>query len=940
MAIIEFKINGSSYSLPEVPGETLASLLRDRLRLTGTKIGCGEGRCGICTVLVDDKPVKSCLYPARKAAGKSVLTIEGLRALSPTPGSPHPLQAAFASYGAIQCGFCTPAQILNAYAYLLKHPDPDYAELKSALKDVLCRCGAYEAILQAVLAAAAVMRGGGPLPAPNISMVPAENSVIGTLHPRPDAAAKADGSAIFTDDLTFPGMLFARVLRANVPHAILSALDISAALAHEGVQVVLTAEDLPAARQHGLFTSDWPILVAQGERIRTVGDALALIAADTQANADAAAALIQVELEPLPALSTPQEAFGAEAARLHENGNLLKHIKVRKGDPEQGFRDAEVIVEQSFFTPFTDHLFMEPECSIAVPLPDGRMEVYVGSQIPYSDRSQVAAALGVPEEQVRIRGQLTGGGFGGKEDIAGQIHAALLARAAGKPVKLLFSRRESLLVHPKRHATQIRVKLGARKNGLLVAAETELFGDTGAYASLGEKVMTRATTHSSGPYVIPHVKSDCYAVYTNNPPAGAFRGFGVLQSAFAIESMMDILAHKLGLDPLELRKINALHTGSLTNTNQLLESSVGLPDCLRAVEHALREAAGEDPFTPRCVMRGGKQYLRCWGVAAAYKNTGLGSGADDAGAADVELRLDGSLQVRTAAAEIGQGLVTTLQLIAAEVFARDPQDVDIFVMDTDLTPDSGPTTASRQTFVTGNAALLAAKELRQHILANLAVRWNTEPDEIRFNASGAWTDSPEVLDAAHAHSMPWKEIAALMDASPTGRSIRSVYHAPRTSPLGGPDPIHFAYSFSAQAVEIEVSLEDGSVQVLQVISANDAGRVLNPLGFQGQVEGGVVMGVGHALMEEFRVNAGVVETDRMARYPIPRMPDSPRVKSILVEHPTAEGPFGAKGVGEIVSIPTPPAVANALYNAIGLRVFRLPIRAEEVLAYLREFPPT
>ncbi len=931
MATIDLRVNGTPYSLPEVLNETLASLLRDRLRLTGTKIGCGEGRCGICTVLVEDKPVKSCLYPARKAAGKSILTIEGLRSLSPTPGSPHPLQEAFASYGAIQCGFCTPAQILNAYAYLLKHPAPDYEELKAALKDVLCRCGAYEAILQAVLAAASVMRGGGPLSAPRVSLVEGEHTVIGTIHPRPDAAAKADGSAIFTDDLSFPGMLFARVLRANVPHALLRSLDISAALAHAGVRAVLTAEDLPAARLHGLFTSDWPILVGLGERIRTMGDALALIAADTQANADAAAELIQVRLEPLPALSTPQEALGTEAVRLHENGNLLKHIKVRKGDPEQGFKDAELIVEHSFFTPFTDHLFMEPECSIAVPLPDGRMEVYVGSQIPYSDRSQVAAALGVPEAQVRIRGQLTGGGFGGKEDIAGQIHAALLARATGKPVKLLFSRRESLLVHPKRHATQIRVKLGARRNGLLVAAETELFGDTGAYASLGEKVMTRATTHSTGPYVIPHVKSDCYAVYTNNPPAGAFRGFGVLQSAFAVESMMDILAHTLGLDPLELRKINALHEGSLTNTSQLLENSVGLPDCLRAVELNLRVIAGAEPFVPRRVPHGGKQYLRCWGVAAAYKNTGLGSGADDAGAADVELQLNGRLQVRTAAAEIGQGLVTTLQLIAAEVFERDPQDVDVLVMDTDLTPDSGPTTASRQTFVTGNAALLAAKTLRQHILANLAALWDTEPDAIHFSSAGACTNSAE-------HDIRWPEIAALMDASPAGRSIRSEYHAPETSPLGGPAPIHFAYSFSAQAVEIEVSLETGSVQVLRVISANDAGRVLNPLGFQGQVEGGVVMGIGHALMEEFRVNAGIVETDRMARYPIPRMPDSPQVTSILVENPVPEGPFGAKGVGEIVSIPTPPAAANALYNAIGLRVFRLPIRAEDVLAYLREHP--
>jgi len=518
-------INGVAYNIPEIPGETLAELIRSRLHLTGTKIGCGEGRCGLCTVLLDGKPVKTCRLPASKAHGKSILTIEGLQALSPTPGKLHPLQEAFIQYGAIQCGFCTPAQILQAYAYLQTHPDPSYEELKQALKDVLCRCGAYEAILQAVLAAAFVMRTGQPLPSPRVQTIPAHTQVIGTLQPRPDAQAKATGAAIYTDDLSFPEMLHARVLRAGAPHAILTHIDTSAAKVLPGVRSVLTAEDLPAAHLHGLFTQDWPILVGIGERIRYMGDALALVAADTQAIADEAIKLITFEVEPQPVLSNPQLALDPQAPQLHPHGNLLKHIKVRKGDVEQGFNEAEVILEHTFHTPFMDHLFMEPECSIAVPLADGRMEVYVGSQIPYADRTQVAAALGIPEEQVRIRGQLTGGGFGGKEDIAGQIHAALLAQATGKPVKLLFTRRESLLVHPKRHATQIRVKLGAKRNGILVAAETELYGDTGAYASLGEKVMTRATTHSAGPYEIPHVKSDCYAVYTNNPPAGVLPWF-------------------------------------------------------------------------------------------------------------------------------------------------------------------------------------------------------------------------------------------------------------------------------------------------------------------------------------------------------------------------------------------------------------------------------
>ena len=449
--------------------------------------------------------------------------------------------------------------------------------------------------------------------------------------------------------------------------------------------------------------------------------------------------------------------------------------------------------------------------------------------------------------------------------------------------------------------------------------------------------MTRATTHSAGPYTIPHVKSDCYAVYTNNPPAGAFRGFGVLQSAFAIESMMDMLAHELGMDPLTLRKINALQVGSQTNTGQLLEESVGLMDCLNQIEIHLHQIAGPEPFKPQKIRRDGKDYITCWGVSAAYKNTGLGGSGSDKGAADVELRLDGSLQVRTAAAEIGQGLVTVLRLLVAETLNRNPEDVDVLVMDTDLTPESGPTTASRQTFVTGNAALLAARDLRQHLLSALAVYWNTTEEQIELTPQGAVCPSNQEgqFDSMAMRSLNWQQLASLLDRTSTGRSIRRNYIAPQTYDLGKGNPIHFAFSFSAQAVQIEVSLESGVVRVLQVISAHDAGRVLNPLGFQGQVEGGVVMGLGHALMEEFKVDDGIIRTDRMARYHIPTMQDSPKVISIMEEHPITSGPFGAKGVGEIVSIPTPPAITNALYNAIGMRVDSLPIHASDVLAHLQ-----
>jgi len=407
----------------------------------------------------------------------------------------------------------------------------------------------------------------------------------------------------------------------------LRSLDVSKAKALPGVVAVLTTDDIPAEHNHGLVVFDWPVMVGIGERVRYVGDALAIVAAESQEIAEQAVALIEAEFESQTVITDAVQSYQPDAPKLHESGNLLKHIKVRTGNMEEGFAKADVVMEHTFHTAITDHAFLEPECSIAVPLEDGRMEVYVGSQIPYQDRTQVSRVMGWPEERVRIVGQLMGGGFGGKEDVMGQIHSAMLADATGRPVKLLFDRHESLVVHPKRHATQIKVKIGAMNDGTIVAAETELYGDTGAYASLGEKVMTRATTHSAGPYDIEHVRADCYAMYTNNPPAGAFRGFGVTQSAFAVETMMDRMAETLGMDPVEFRRMNALHVGSITNTGQLLRDSVGLTECIDKVDAEMRKL-NPHPFKPQPVP--GSEHLgRSCGVASAYKNTCLGGGAPD-----------------------------------------------------------------------------------------------------------------------------------------------------------------------------------------------------------------------------------------------------------------------------------------------------------------------
>jgi xanthine dehydrogenase molybdenum-binding subunit len=550
----------------------------------------------------------------------------------------------------------------------------------------------------------------------------------------------------------------------------------------------------------------------------------------------------------------------------------------------------------------------------------------VGSQIPYADRYQIARALGLEERQVRVVGTLIGGGFGGKEDIAGQIHAALLAHKTGRAVKLLYSRKESMLVHPKRHATQIRVRLGAKRDGTLVAAQTELYGDTGAYASLGEKVMTRATTHSTGPYVIPHVKADCYAMYTNNPPSGAFRGFGVTQSAFAIESAMDLLAEKLDLDPLQVRQINALRVGSVTNTGQLLEESVGLIECLDRVGERLKEWVDGNPFRSRSV-EGIQHARRSWGIAMAYKNTGLGGGAPDKTTAEVEVYEDGGVEVRTSSAEIGQGLVTVLQMIAAEEMGAPLDRVRVLLSDTDLTPDGGPTTASRQTYMAGNAVRKAAEVVRQAMSTTLAEKHDVPPEKISY---------VEGLAQVDGQSIPLGDIAALMKSEGREAKARYEYRAPETHPLGTEGSMHFAFSFAVQAAEVEVNLETGEVRVLKVIAANDVGRAINPLGLLGQVEGGVMMGLGNALTEEFIVEEGRVITDRLARYRMPSIVHTPVIESIVVEHPTQDGPYGAKGVGELSSIPTTPAITNAIYNACGVRVKQLPVDQDWLLQQIKK----
>ena len=888
MSKLRMTLNGSRVELEVHESRYLSEVLRGEFGLKGTKIGCNEAECGICTVLVNRTPVSSCVFPAFKAQGAVVETIESLSA----DGKLHPLQQAFLDQAAVQCGICTPGMIMTAKALI---DDKGAAltedDIKTALKDTYCRCTGYGSIVRAILQAA---RGEEH----EESIAPRSASPVGRPIPNPNARAKIDGSARFTDDYVFPGMLYARTKRAGMPHARIVSIDTAAARRLPGVHAVLTQADVPGHNRHGLVDDDWPVLC--DDKVRYAGDAVAIVAAESEEIAAAAIDLVNVGYEELPVVADALQAAESGAPLVHDDrgdGNLLKHIRVDKGDIESGFAAADVIVDRTYRTQSAEHLFLEPECAIGIPAGydpgefggtvdesavrgetarHDKTTIYVGSQIPYQDRDQAAAALGVEPDAVRVVATLTGGGFGGKEDITGQIHVALLAEKTGRPVKMLYSRQESLLVHPKRHPTVIRTRIGAKNDGTLIAVQATLYGDAGAYASLSEKVLTRATTHATGPYEAPNVKVDCFAMYTNNAPSGAFRGFGVTQSCFAVESNMDILADELGIDAVELRHKNALDVGRSTSTGQVLQESAGLRECIEKVASDMRAEDFRWSWE-----QGDRRFA--WGFAVAYKNTGIGGGAPDRASAEIEVWRgeETRAEVRISSAEMGQNLPGVLAACAAEELGVPLQNVHVLLGDTDYCPDGGPTTASRQSFVSGNAVRLAARK-------------------------AAADDGEHVL-------------------------VRYDYEAPQTRPLGEGGDMHFAFSFGAQAALVEVDMTTGEVQVHKVIAAHDIGRALNPLTLRGQIEGGIVMALGYTLTEHYIQEDCKPWTSLMARYKMPSIEHAPEVVSHVVEHAVAAGPFGAKGAGELPSIPTSAAITNAIYRATGVRVRSLPVDQDELL---------
>ena len=876
--MVRFTLNGIPTEVEG--GRSLLTYLREEARLTGAKKACGEGACGACSVLVDGALLTSCTIPLERIAGRSIVTIEGI-----STAEMDVYVRAFSEAGAVQCGFCTPGMVLAAKALLDRNADPGEAEVRAALRRNICRCTGYAKIVAGVLLAARYRRGKSG-ETTRAAMAAAASSGIGARRLRVDAAPKILGEARYVDDLSEPGMLFGAVLRTPHPRARLLSLDVSAALALPGVVVAATWRDIPGNRFTGSVIADWPTMIAVGEVTRCVGDAVAIVAADTPTRAEEALGLVAAEYEVLDPVRSPAAALAPGAPALHPAGNVLSRMAVKRGDAAGAIASAAHVVEATFTTPFTDHAFMEPESALAFPPDDeGVVLVHTGEQNVYDGRRYIADTLGIPLEKVRVVSAFVGGAYGGKEDQTVQHIAALLAWLSKRPVKCTLGRAESTRVHVKRHAMTIALTLGCDGRGGLVGLVERITADTGAYASLGGPVLHRAVTHAGGPYACPNVDVEGTAVYTNNPPAGAFRGFGVPQVNFAFESALNALAAKAGLSPWEIRWRNAVRPGDTLPNGQSAGPDTALEECLRSVKERFEAASGRA------------------GVACAFKNTGLGVGHRDIGRCAVKVLGDG-VEIRTGAACVGQGLETVLAQIAGDVLDLDADRVRVAQPDTATTPDSGTTTASRQTLITGEACRRACVE------ASAA---------LRQERAGMADRSPAPEDDS---GFPYAVLA--------GRTFSGEYDA-ATDPVDtdAANPVlHVAYSYACQ---LAILGHDDRLE--RIVAAHDSGLVVNPPAFEGQVEGGVAMGIGYALTEDFPL-AACVPTARFGQLGLLHAADVPPVETIIVRKAgpgsaadggVAAAAYGAKGIGEISTIPTAAAIAGAYFARDGGLRTRLPL---------------
>ena len=833
-----FVVNGVPCSTEEE--KPLLRYLRDELRLTSVKDGCSEGACGTCTILVDGKAVKACVLSTKRAAGKEIVTVEGL-----SEAEREAFVYAFGAVGAVQCGFCIPGMVMAGKALLDQNPNPTEAEIKKAIRGNVCRCTGYKKIIEGIALAGAILRGEASV---DPALEEGEDYGVGARAFRTDVRDKVLGRGEYCDDLYLDGMAHASAVRSQYPRARVLDIDASAALALPGVLAVLTADDVPHNKV-GHLQQDWDVMIAKGDITRCVGDAVCLVVAENEAVLKQAKELVKVDYEPLEPVRTIQEARAADAPSLHPNGNLCQQRHVTRGDARAALAQSKYVVTQSYRTPFTEHAFLEPECAVAFPYKDG-VKVYTSDQGVYDTRKEISIMLGWEPERIVVENKLVGGGFGGKEDVSVQHLAVLAALRVNRPVKAKLTRQESINFHPKRHYMEGTFTLGCDENGIFTGLDCEIHFDTGAYASLCGPVLERACTHSVGPYCYQNTDIRGFGWYTNNPPAGAFRGFGVCQSEFALESNINLLAEKVGISPWEIRFRNAIEPGKALPNGQIADCSTALKETLLAVKDVYEQNAAHA------------------GIACAMKNSGVGVGLPDKGRCKLAVR-NGVVELYSAASDIGQGCATVFLQMLAETTGLPLEKLRNMGAKSEVAPDSGTTSGSRQTLITGEAVRMAAAELRADL-----------------DGAGGDLSALEGLEYSAEFFDPTDKLGA---DKPNPKS-------------------HVAYGFATHVVIL-----DGEGRVKEVYAAHDSGKVVNPTSIQGQIEGGVLMGLGYALTEDFPLKDCVPQA-KFGTLGLMRADQIPDIHAIYVEKeellPFA---YGAKGIGEIATIPTAPAVQGAYY---------------------------
>lgn len=826
----------------------LIDFLREDLCLTSVKNGCKEGACGTCMVLIDGVACKACVQELKNLNGKSILTVEGL-----SQREKDVYSYAFSISGAVQCGFCIPGMVISAKALIDKVPSPSLEDVKDAIKNNICRCTGYKKIEEAILLSAKMFRED--------IFVPKEHytGAVGENIPRIDAEAKVLGIAQYAADIKMDGMIYGSALRTEHPRAVIKSIDISEALKLDGVVGVFTSENVPGNKKIGHFVKDWDVMIPVGSCTRYIGDALALVAAETPDIVEKAKKLIKVEYEVLKPVISPSEALVEGAPLIHENGNIISREYLKRGNADEVISKSKYVVTNHYSLPFTEHAFLEPETAVAFLEENGVLRIISGDQGVYQTMEECSEALGLPHDRVRVTAAMVGGGFGGKEDMSVQHHAALLAFLTDRPVKVSLTRAESIKVHPKRHAMEIEMTTACDEKGRLTAMKATIISDTGAYASLGGPVLQRACTHAAGPYNYQNIDITGMAVYTNNPPGGAFRGFGVTQSCFATECNINQLAEKVGLSPWEFRFINAIRPGDELPNGQIADETTALEETLLAVKDEYDKNPGA-------------------GISSAMKNAGLGVGVPDFGRCKLRVK-EGKVHIATSASCIGQGLGTVLTQMVCDVTGLDPELVIHDPADTFLTPDSGNTTASRQTVITGEATRKAAAKLKEG-LRNKSI---SELEGHEFYAEFESVTDKMGSDKLHPVS-------------------------------------HIAYSYATHLVILG---EDGRIG--KIIAAHDVGVAINPKSVEGQIEGGVVMGMGYALTEDYPLKECVPQA-KFGTLGLFKADMVPEIISLVLGKGKEGVAGGAKGLGEIVVIPGAPAIQLAYYNKDGIFRTALPLK--------------